>query len=147
MASNLYHRSLKKIMDRTINLASDTLKVMLVGTGYTPNKDHEFVSDVVANEVAGTGYAGGYAGSGRKTLTSKVITYSDSEDKAYMDADDLTWAGISAGTLAKAIVFDERGSDAASEIIACIDIVDYATDLGNYTLQFDAAIGVFYWAS
>lgn len=147
MASNLYHRNLKKILDRTLDLTAGTWKVMLVGTGYTPNKDHEFVSDVVSAELSGTGYTGGFGGSGRKTVSAFTISYSDSADKAYVDGSDPTWAAINAGTIGFAILFKEVTNDASSPVVACIDVSNYATDGTNYTLEFDASLGIFGWAA
>lgn len=148
MASNLYHRNLKKILDRSLDLTTGTFKVMLVGTGYTPNKDHEFVSDVVSAELSGTGYTGGFGGSGRKTISSITFNYSDSADKCYVDgADPSAWSAINAGTIAFAIFFKEVTNDASSPVLACIDVSNYATDGGNFTLEFDAALGIFGWAA
>jgi hypothetical protein len=43
-----------------INLLSDTIKLMLLGAGYTPARGtHQFKSDVVAQEITGTGYTAG----------------------------------------------------------------------------------------
>jgi hypothetical protein len=139
MASNLYQYGISLILDRTIDIAANTIKVMLVGTGYTPNKDHQFVADVVASELSGTGYTGGFGGSGRKTLASKVIGKNDSTDKAYIDGADMTWTAINAGTIGFAIVFKEITSDALSPVIACVDVADIVTNGGDVTIQWDAA--------
>ncbi|MEO8484164.1 MAG: hypothetical protein ABI634_18275 [Acidobacteriota bacterium] len=53
-----------------VDFLSDTLKMALAGSGYTPDLDaHEVFSDVTS-EVTGTGYTAGGA-----TLGSKTITY------------------------------------------------------------------------
>ena len=139
MASNLYQEGILRIINRNIDIAADTIKVMLVGSGYTPNKDHQFVSDVVGSELSGTGYTGGYGGSGRKALASKVMGKSDSTDKAYIDAADSTWTAINAGTIAWAIVFKEITNDASSPVIANVDVADIVTNGGDVTIQWDAA--------
>lgn len=141
MASNLYQNGIKLILDRTIDLAADTLKVMLLSSSYTPNPDHIFVSDL-SGELSGTGYVGGHAGSGRKTLASKVIGKDDSSNKAYFDAADVTWTAINAGTAAYAVVFKEGASDAASTVICNVDIADTVTNGGDLTIQWDSA-GIF----
>lgn len=139
MASNLYQNGIMLILDRTIDYAANTIKVMLLGTGYTPNKDHVFVSDVVASELSGTGYTGGFGGSGRKTLASKTIGKNDSTDKAYLDAADVTWTAINAGTIGFAVVFKEITSDAASPVICNVDLADIVTNGGDVTIAWDAA--------
>ena len=142
MASNLYQEGILRIINRNIDLASDTLKVMLLSTGYTPNKDHQFVSDVSGSELSGTGYTGGYGGSGRKTLASKAMGKSDSTDKAYFDAADSTWTAINAGTIGYAVVLKEITNDASSPIICCIDVADVVTNGGDVTIVYDST-GIF----
>lgn len=60
-----------------INWTSDTLKVALLGSGYTPNLNVDHVwSDISSNEVSGTGYtAGGAAlGSTTQSISGGVLT-------------------------------------------------------------------------
>src|SRR6185436_20007850 len=53
-----------------VDFLSDTIKVALVASGYTPNLDtHETFADIT-KEVSGTGYTAGGA-----ALASKTITY------------------------------------------------------------------------
>lgn len=143
MASNLYHEGLRRIIDRAmsgnIDLLADTIKVLLIGTAYTPDKDHQFISDVSGSELSGTGYTGGFGGSGRKALASKAIGKSDASDKAYFDAADLTWTAINAGTVGYLVLAKEITNDGASPIICCIDVSpDVATNGGDYTVQWHA---------
>ena len=140
MASNLYQSGLKLILDGTVDLLTDTIKVVLVNASYTPDKDHDFLSDVNTYELSGTGYAGGFAGSGRKTLASKTVGKNDSTNVANFDAADSSWTAINAGTAAYAIIGKEVTNDAASPIFACIDLnPDVATNGGDYSIAWDAA--------
>lgn len=119
-----------------LNLTSDTIKVMLVNTSYVPDKDHNFVSSItsgVTKELSGTGYTGGFGGSGRKTLASKTISQDDTNDIAYFDAADVTWTGINAGTIGWIAVIKEITSDADSPILAVLDPADLATNGGDIT--------------
>ena len=152
MASNLYHTGLKRIMSRltgAIDLEADDIRVMLVTSSYTPNKDHEFVSDVVAAELSGTGYTGGFGGSGRKALTTPLIGNDTTGDFAYFDADDVTWTAISAGTPAYAIVHKKGAADASSPLICCVDVVDLTTGGENYKITWAAPASgaIFKWAA
>jgi hypothetical protein len=56
-AANLYAHALVKAFGGSINLTSDTLKMALLGSGYTPNlvTDTDF-SDIRSHEISGTGY-------------------------------------------------------------------------------------------
>ena len=69
MASLIYNSALEDEATGAIDYDTDTFKVMLVTSSYTPDKDaHEFFDDVT-NEVSGTGYtAGGETVTGTLTL-------------------------------------------------------------------------------
>lgn len=147
MASLVYNRAKKEIADGTINLISDTIKVMLVKSGYTPNADDDFIdftgtSDPAGQEIVATNYTGGFGGAGRKTLANKAWTESDANDRAEFDADDVTWTslgGASNDTIAAAILVKEITNDAASKLICYVDITDFTTNGGNFTLQWNSA--------
>lgn len=122
----------------TINLLTDTIKVMLLDADAAPTADTNFVSDLSADELSGTGYTGGFNGSGRKSLASKTVTEDDVNDRAYFDAADLTWSSIDAGTAAWAILIKEVTTDADSIVIAAIDITDTLTNGGDLTVNWSA---------
>lgn len=142
MASKWYGKGLRKIVDRTIDwVGSSNVKVMLLMTAYSFNADHEFVSDVVANEFNGSGYTGGHAGAGRKALASKTITDDTTNDRIELDAaDPSAWTALGAGTTAIAwvIVFEQGASDAASALICALDPTDLVANGGDVTLTFNA---------
>jgi hypothetical protein len=96
-------------------------KVLLLDASYVPNPDHVFVSDLVAFEVSGPGYTGGFGGAGRKSLTTRTVVANLTADRAELDADDISIATLTVGVVGGAVVFRERTSDADSEIIAFID--------------------------
>jgi hypothetical protein len=142
MASGWYNSGLRDMADRTIDLVGDTIKIMLVGAGYTPNPDHDFVDDVVAAELSGTGYTGGFGGSGRKTLAGKAFSTDTGNDRVEYTFDQVTWAAINAGTAAYAIVIKEITNDAASRLIGYLDLVpDVVTNGGDFNLTPDAVLG------
>ena len=114
-------------------LAAGVLKVMLVDASYTFDPDHDTLSSVTG-ELSGTGYVSGFAGSGRKTLTSKVAAVDDSGNRFYLDCADVVWTGINAGTASKAIVYVPGSSDADSVPIASID-VNKVTNGSDLTIQ------------
>ena len=93
-------------------------------------------------ELSGTNYAGGYGGSGRKTLSSKVITRDDVNDRAEFSAAPVTWTAINAGTAAAAVIIRERSltGDTMSELIAYINTGGFpiTTNGGDLTLTWNA---------
>lgn len=69
-----------------IDYLSDTIKVALVASTYTPDRTaHDFWDDVVAHEISGTGYIAGGA-----TLSSKTLTVTAA------NAFSQTWAASTA---------------------------------------------------
>lgn len=66
-----YRLFLSKFLNKEIDFNTDTIYAALVGAAYTPNYDtHAYWSDVVANEVTGTGYT-----ANGQLLSSCTITY------------------------------------------------------------------------
>ena len=138
----VYNQFKKFEANGTIDLLTDTLKVVLVGSTYTANADHTyFNSAAYLQELGGTGYAGGYGGAGRKTLSSKVVVQDDTNDRAEFSAAPVTWTAINAGTAAAAIIIRERAGtgDTMSELIAYIDSGGFpiVTNGGDLTLTWN----------
>jgi hypothetical protein len=120
-----------------INLKTDTIKVALLTSSYTPDIDnHNFLSDVNANEVSGTGYTAGGA-----TLANPSITKDTTNDRAYLDADDTTWAN-STLTARYAVLYKSTGTAATSVLIGYIDFGANKSTVGDtFYIQW-AAPGV-----
>lgn len=145
MANFLYNTAKKEIMDNTIDLDTDTLKVMLVTSSYVANADDDVVdaggaNDAVDHELTGTGYTAGWGGAGRKALTSVTAVTDKTNNRAELDAADLTWTAINAGTAAAALIIKEGGAnDTTSRLIAHIDSgFPFVTNGGDMTLTWDA---------
>lgn len=134
MPAKLYGQLLAKAFNKEVDFDSDTIKVMLATSSYTPNQDtHVYKSDVT-NEVSGTGYtAGGQA------LASKTVTYDGATNTVIMDAADTVWSA-STITARYAIVYDDAGaSDATKVLLGYIDFgSDQSSTSGNFTLTWDA---------
>ena len=135
MASKMYGQFLAKALNKEIDWDSDSIKVMLVGSGYTPNQDtHDYLDDVVANEVTGTGYtAGGQA------LAGKTITYDGTNNVVVLDANDVTWA-TSTITARYAVIYDDTpATNATKPLIGYVDFVsDQSSNAGNFVITWDA---------
>lgn len=138
MASGWYNNGKAKIVDGTIDLINDTIKIMLVGTGFSFDADHDFVSSIVANEISNTGYTGGFAGAGRKTLASKALAIDDTNDRAEFTSAAITWTTLGAGVVAGAVLIKEVTDDAASLLIAFIDFTNVDPGGGDLVLTPDA---------
>ena len=135
MASKMYGNFLVKALNKEVDWDSDTIKIALVGSSYTPNQDsHDYWDDVVANEVSGTGYTAGGA-----TLTSKTVTYDSGSNVIVLDAADAVWAA-STITARYAVIYDDSGATNAQKVL--VGYIDFGSDQsstnGNFTVTFDA---------
>jgi len=150
MASFAYNLAATEIFQGGIDPDTDTLKVMLVGTGYTPDQDHDVIdngandaTDPSFSEIVATGYTGGFGGAGRKTAAI-VVAEDDANNRALITITDLTWAslgGATNDTIATAILVKEITDDTASRLICQWDVADTATNGSPITLDFDATNG------
>lgn len=120
-------------MNGSIDLDTDSIKVMLVTVTYTPNQDtHDFIDDVT-NEVVGTGYTAGGA-----ALANKAVTADNTDNEGVFDADDTTWA-TSTITARGAVLYKDTGTPATSPIICYIDFgSDKVSSAGNFTVAWNA---------
>lgn len=147
MATFAYTTAGREIADGSLDLVVDTIKVMLVGTGYTPNRDDTNLTAAAAAEINVTGYVPGFGGAGRKSLAGKAFATDLVNDRAEWTASNLTWTALGTGaTIAGAVVCKEITNDAGSRAIAYLDLTDTPTNGSDITLTFDAE-GVIQWST
>jgi hypothetical protein len=134
MASKLYGNFLLKALNKEVDFDSDTIKVALLTSSYTPNQDtHDYFNDVSANEVTGTGYTAGGI-----TLSSKTATYDSGTNVIVLDAADVTWSS-STITARYAVVYDSTGTASTSALIGYVDFgSDQSSTNGNFTITWDS---------
>lgn len=135
MPSKLYGNFLKQALNKEIDWDSDTIKVALLSSSYTPNQDtHDYLDDVSSYEVTGTGYT-----TGGITLASKTSTYDGTNNVIILDAADVTWSS-STITARYAVVYDDSGASASTKPL--IGYVDFGSDQsstnGNFTITWDS---------
>lgn len=139
MSSILTNKGLYMILSGDVDLRDDTIKVMLISSAYvTPLATVNFVSDISANELTGTGYVAGFGGSGRRALASKTLTEDDTNGVAVFDAADLTWTGITAGTAKHAAIIKEVTSDADSPVLGFISFTAQVTAGGSLLIAWSS---------
>lgn len=134
MANVLYNSFKRDLMNGAIDLDTDTLKVMLVTSAYTPNIDSHTKRSDITNEVSGTGYSAGGA-----TLANKTVSADNTDDEGVMDCDDITWTS-STITARGAVIYKSRGgASSADELIGYIDFgSDQVSSSGNFTITVNA---------
>jgi hypothetical protein len=136
MASiSFYNNATKDILDGTIDLDSDTIKVSLHASTYTPAATHDFFDDLT-NEVTGSNYTAGGA-----TLGSTAVTTVTTND-AMFDAADTTWSAHASGfsTARYAVIYKSTGTDSTSPLIGYIDFTTDQDNVNNdLTIKWNAS--------
>lgn len=130
-----FGKFLQSLVNKEIDLDSDTIKVMLCTSGYTPDQDTHQYKSSVTNEVSGTGYTAGGA-----TLTGVTVTYEAATNKLTLDASDVSWP-TSTITARHAIIYDATpGSDATRPLIAYVSSdTDISSTGATFQITWDSA--------
>lgn len=132
MADVIYTSFKRDIMNGAIDLDTDTIKVMLVTSTYTPSASHAKRSDIT-NEVSGTGYTAGGTAIGSPTVTN-VST------NGVFDGNDVSWT-TSTITARGAVLYKSRGgASTADELICYLDFgTDKVSTAGTFTISWNAS--------
>jgi hypothetical protein len=138
MASFVYNSLLGQLFSAGVNFPADTIKVALLSSSYpageTQRDTHDFFNDVSAFEVSGTGYT-----AGGKTLTSVVVSVDPTNNRASVDADDVTWT-TSTMTFRYAVIYKSTGTPSTSPLVKMIDLgAEQNTSGTDYTITWSAA--------
>jgi hypothetical protein len=124
-----------------VDYDSDTIKVMIVTAAYAYSAAHDFIDDVGASQVSGSGYpAGGTTCSG--------VTLALDGDNAEFAHNDQTIAQNAAGFAngRSFIWYKDTGSPATSPLIMRMtEAADFGNVAGDLTLDGSAVTGVLNW--
>ena len=144
-----YNQAKADLLSGVYNLASGTYKCLLVQTTYVFDPDHQYVSDITGgpdyelnSSGGGTGYTAGYAGSGRKTLSTLTVTKDNVNDLAKWSFDPITWSTINAGTARALVVYKPNTNDADSKILVYVQFTNDAITNGGDLVYTPPATGV-----
>jgi hypothetical protein len=135
ITAKLYGLFLKAALNKEIDIDSDTLKVMLTTSAYTPDQDtHDYKNDVT-NEITGTGYTAGGA-----ALTTVTVTYTTATNVLMVDADDVSWTS-STITARTAVVYDSSPATDATRPLICYEQsdVDIVSTGGTFQIVWNAS--------
>lgn len=148
MPNSFYTTGLKEVVDGTIRLGTDTLKLMLVNDDYVFDSELDAIdnseddtSDPSFCELDATNYTAGHGGAGRKTATISVEA-DKTEGLARVVIGDVTWTALGGTTndvIGGAILVKENANDAAARPIAFFEVSDLPTNGGDITLDFAAS--------
>lgn len=115
MASLIYNSAIDDMARGAIDFDTDTFKVLLVNSTYTPNKDTHTKRSDVTNEVSGTGYTAGGAAS------ACTVTKDTANDKVTLGFAATSWSTATI-TARGAVYYKSRGgASSADELVAYVD--------------------------
>lgn len=137
--SSVFNQFKHALLHGDCNLTGDTIKVALLGTGYTLSVDQASgFQSINSYEITSTGYNAGGC-----TLGSAAVTQLNSADIAKFDGADITWASLGTDTIDHAIMWDDTVTATFGGAIADVLMIHWeiATNAngGNYTLQFGSS--------
>ena len=132
MADIVYSSFKRDLLSGAVILGTDTLKVLLATSAYTPSATHSKRSDVT-NEITGTGYTAGGA-----TVGSKTVTLVGTQ--GVFSAANASWA-TATFTCRYAVLYKARGgASSADELIKVYDFgVDQVIAGTTFTIQWATA--------
>lgn len=125
MASLIYNSCLDDLARGAIDFDTDTFKMLLVTTSYTPNKDTHDKRDDVTNEVSGTGYTAGGA------ATACTVTKDTANDRLTLSFASTSWSGTDVTPKGGVIYKSRGGASSADELVAYIDFGGTVTPAGG----------------
>lgn len=116
-AWKVYGSAVEKNNKGTLDLDSNAIRIVLVGTGYTPNQStHGTWADASASEISGTGYtAGGKLVTQTVTRSGLVVTF---------DCDDQSWPSSTLTNVKWALLV--RDGDANGTLASTDDLIAYS---------------------
>lgn len=135
ITSKLYANAMKQLGNKEIDWDTDTIKVMLCTSSYTPNQQTHNYKDDVTNEITGTGYTTGGATLSGKTSTVNTLTTN-------YDASDVSWTTATI-TFRYAVIYVDTGVAGTSPLIGYVDFgADQVISVATATIQWSAS-GIF----
>lgn len=113
-----YSKALYATMNKEIDYNSDDIRLMMLSSSYAYSDAHDYLDDVVANEISGTNWAAGGV-----TLGSPTITYSAGPPKTVtFDAADVSVSTVTLAAFRYGVIYNRTpASNATRPLIGYID--------------------------
>ena len=130
MASLIYNSFWDDVIRGLIDVDGVTVKVMLVTSSYTEDKDAHTKRSDVTNEVSGTGYTAGGA------VSSVTVTKDTTNDRVDIVLGQVSWPA-STITARKAVYYVSRGGAASADELIAVSVFDsdVVSSGGPFTLN------------
>jgi hypothetical protein len=119
-----------------IDFDTNSFKIELVTSSYTPNKDTHTKRSDVTNEISGTGYtAGGVS-------TAVTVTNDTANDRIDINFADVSWASATL-TAAAAVIYKTTGTASTDNLVAYLDFGGNVTSTnGTFTLDITSPLRI-----
>jgi hypothetical protein len=139
--AKLYLNGVKNLNEGDIDWDTDTIKIGLYTSSYTPDQDaHDFRDDLGANEASGgSGYTAGGA-----TIGSRSISVDAATNEIRLLGADVSWT-ITGGPLAfrYGVIYKSRGgASSADELIGYVDFGAQSVTDAVINVDFDGTNGI-----
>lgn len=136
MASLIYNSCLNDMATGAIDFDTNSFKILLVTSSYTPNKDTHTKRSDVTNEITGTGYTAGGAS------TTVTVTNDTANDRIDIDFSDVSWSTATL-TAAAAVIYKTTGTASADNLVAYLDFGGNVTSTnGTFTLDITSPLRI-----
>jgi hypothetical protein len=138
VSATLYDKAWRLLNTGGIDLDTDTIKIALVTSAYTPSTAHDEWADVSANEVAsGAGYTTGGITLATPAVTNTTVGFADP-----------TWTSLTK-TFRYAVVYKSgSGGGLTNPLLFYLLLdttpADVVSSGSNYTIQWHSTNKVFY---
>ena len=129
MATFIYNSFWEDLARGAIDMDTDTFKLMLVTSSYTPDQDAHLKRSAITNEVTGTGYTAGGA------TCACTVAKDTATNRVTFTFDGVNWT-TSTITARRGIIYKSRGgADTADELVLCNDFgADIVTTAQTFTV-------------
>ena len=136
MASLIYNSCLNDMATGAIDFDTDSFKILLVTSSYSPNKDTNTKRSDVTNEITGIGYTAGGASS------AVTVTNDTANDRIDINFADVSWSSATL-TAAAAVIYKTTGTASADNLVAYLDFGGNVTSTnGTFTLDITSPLRI-----
>ncbi|USN15519.1 hypothetical protein KIKIMORA_04010 [Brevundimonas phage vB_BpoS-Kikimora] len=137
MPSLIYDSMLEDLARGAIDFDTDNFKVMLVQSGYTPDKGAHKKRSAVTNEVPSTGGSNYASGGLASTVQLTLDTTNHRLDVAFSN---VTWPNATI-TARAAVIYKSTGTTANDALVAYVDFgQDVSSTAAAFAVTFSSAL-------
>jgi hypothetical protein len=136
MASLIYNSALNDMATGAIDFDTNSFKIILVTSSYTPNKDTHTKRSDVTNEISGTGYTSG------GVSTAVTVTNDTANDRIDINFADVSWASATL-TAAAAVIYKTTGTASTDNLVAYLDFAgNVISTNGTFTVDITSPLRI-----